>query len=243
MVKTRQLLMLRKLYLRQSRDMLRLNAKLLALIFGVKKFHQYLWGRRFTLYTDHKPLTAIFGSKKGIPVTAASRLQRWALILMGYTYHIEYKSTQHFGNADGLSRLAQGPDVEFDNQIIGYSSLDVDEVNVVSAEVTSVLPVTAAAIAKETSRDHVLSRVYRSVLEGWSDTDKDCELQQYRTRHSELSVLNGCILLGMRTCHTDKVSQRNVGGSASGSRRADQDEDACKVLPLVAMNRPRHYWH
>ena len=48
----------------------------LAIIFGVKKFHQYLFRGRFTLLTDHKPLTYILGPKRGIPVLAASRLQR-----------------------------------------------------------------------------------------------------------------------------------------------------------------------
>ena len=43
----------------------------LALVFGVKKFHQYLYGRQFTLVTDHKPLTAILGPKSGIPSLAA----------------------------------------------------------------------------------------------------------------------------------------------------------------------------
>ena len=38
----------------------------LALIFGVKKFHKYIYGRRFTLVTDHKPLMAILGSMKGL---------------------------------------------------------------------------------------------------------------------------------------------------------------------------------
>ena len=58
-----------------------LEKEALSLVFGVKKFHQYLYGRKFTLITDHKPLTAIFGSKKGIPTLAAARLQRWPLLL------------------------------------------------------------------------------------------------------------------------------------------------------------------
>ena len=54
----------------------------LSLIWGVKKFHKYLYGRKFTLVTDHKPLLAILGSKRSLPTLAAARLQRWALFLM-----------------------------------------------------------------------------------------------------------------------------------------------------------------
>ncbi|XP_064469193.1 uncharacterized protein K02A2.6-like [Ornithodoros turicata] len=100
-----------------ERNYAQIEKEALAIIFGLKKFHQYLWGRRFTLYTDHKPLTTIFGPKKGIPVTATNRLQRWALIMIGYTYDIQYKPSHQMGNADGLSRLAQGPDDDFDRAI------------------------------------------------------------------------------------------------------------------------------
>ena len=82
-----------------------LEKEALSLVFGVKKFHQYLYGRRFTLITDHQPLTTILGPKKGIPSLAAARLQRWALLLSAYVYDIKYKSTHCHGNADGLSRL------------------------------------------------------------------------------------------------------------------------------------------
>ncbi|XP_064462484.1 uncharacterized protein LOC135373169 [Ornithodoros turicata] len=122
----------------------------LAIIFGLKKFHQYLWGRKFTLFTDHTPLTTIFGPKKGIPVTAANRLQRWALIMMGHVYDIQYKPTQLMGNADGLSRLAVGPDHDFQRQISSDNIVEFEDVNVVSLEVMSVLPVTATSIAEET---------------------------------------------------------------------------------------------
>ena len=39
----------------------------LSLIFGVKWFHSYLYGRLFTIITDHKPLTAILGKRGFLP--------------------------------------------------------------------------------------------------------------------------------------------------------------------------------
>jgi hypothetical protein len=82
-----------------------IDKEALALVWGVKKFHLYLFGRHFTLVTDHEPPTAIFNPKKGIPAMTVARLQRYALFLAGFEYSIEYKSTSQHGNADGLSRL------------------------------------------------------------------------------------------------------------------------------------------
>ena len=46
----------------------------LAITFGVRHFHKFLIGQRFTLVTDHKPLVKILGPKQGIPALAAARL-------------------------------------------------------------------------------------------------------------------------------------------------------------------------
>ena len=62
----------------------------LSLIYGVKKFNSYLYGRKFTLEMNHKPSTAIFGSKKGIPAMAAARLQRWVIQLGEYDHEIKF---------------------------------------------------------------------------------------------------------------------------------------------------------
>ncbi|XP_021339765.1 uncharacterized protein K02A2.6-like, partial [Mizuhopecten yessoensis] len=83
-----------------ERNYSQIDKEALGLVWGVKHFHDYLFGRRFTLLTDHKPLVAIFNPEKSIPTTTASRMQRYALFLSGLTYDIEYKHTKAHGNAD-----------------------------------------------------------------------------------------------------------------------------------------------
>lgn len=77
----------------------------LAIVFALKKFHKYLYGRKFILLTDHQPLQFIFGKNKGIPTSAAARITRWAVTLSGYQYDIQYKKGTSISNADGLFRL------------------------------------------------------------------------------------------------------------------------------------------
>ena len=61
--------------------------------------------RTSTLITDHNPLMAILGPKKGVHSLAAAQLQLWALLLSAYKYKVQFKPTEAHGNADGLSRL------------------------------------------------------------------------------------------------------------------------------------------
>ena len=131
----------------------------LAIIFGVKKFHQYLFGRRFTLLTDHKPLTYILGPKRGIPALAASRLQRWFIQLAAYTYDIEYRASKYHGNADALLRLLRKTSEEADDW-----SMEEDQVN---RDQIMRTPITANRIREATRGDAVLSRVLHFVLHGW----------------------------------------------------------------------------
>ena len=65
-----------------------------AIVFGFMKFYDYVYGRKIILRTDHKPLETIFGPKRGIPVTAPSRLQRWAYMLWGFQYDIEWVKSE-----------------------------------------------------------------------------------------------------------------------------------------------------
>ena len=71
-----------------ERKYAQIDKEALSIIWGVKRFHVCLYGRRFTLITDHKPLTAIFHPEKGVPAITAARLQRYAMFLAGFNYKI-----------------------------------------------------------------------------------------------------------------------------------------------------------
>ena len=133
----------------------------LALIVGVK-FHLYLCGRTFTLVTDHKPLTTIFGPKRGTFPLAAARLQRWPLILSAYSYNIEYRSTEAHANTDSLSRLP------LKSQEAPITS---DEPAVFNVSQLESLPVTSQQLRAATRTDPVLSKVICYVRSGWP---QDC---------------------------------------------------------------------
>ena len=76
-----------------------------AMFWAAKTFYAYLFGRNFTLLTDHRTLTSIFSPSKCIPVTSAARLQRYALFLSCFNYGIEFKSSKRHCNADAMCRL------------------------------------------------------------------------------------------------------------------------------------------
>ena len=173
-----------------ERNYAQIEKEALSLIFGVKKFHHYLYGRKFNLVTDHKPLLAILGEKKGIPSLAAARLQRWAVLLSAYQYQIKFKPTAEHANADGLARLPLPLEIETAQPSSPSSSI----FNVAQLDA---LPVTSLQVATATRTDPVLSRVFTSTKRGWPHMVPDT-LKPFFSRHNELTVEGGCLLWGIR---------------------------------------------
>ena len=165
----------------------------LSIIFGVKKFHQYLYGiaKPFELQTDHKPLISIFSPDKGLPAFAMQRLQRWAITLMAYNFAIKYRSTEKHGNADALSRLPMGHDVEFDK--LNDSCFNVSNEN---DDTLTDLPIDAHKVKAETLKDKLLVEVRKFVENGWPETISKTqnELKPFFDRRSSLSVYKGVLL-------------------------------------------------
>ena len=153
----------------------------LAIVFGVKRFHQYLCGRQFTIYTDHKPLEAIFSSNKQISAMASAHTKRWALTLSMYDYNVKYKKGKEIPHADSLSRLPL-PDTQENTPTPGEL--------VLLLEMLENSPVTSQMIQDWTSCDPVLSRVVDMVLGGWPEV--------FTGEDQEVSVQGQCLLWGSR---------------------------------------------
>eukprot|EP00066_Takifugu_rubripes_P012215 XP_011601481.1 PREDICTED: uncharacterized protein K02A2.6-like [Takifugu rubripes] len=176
----------------------KLDKEGLAVMFGIKRFHKYIYGRKFTIVTDHKPLLGLFSEMRAVPQMASPRIQRWAVTLRAYEYTIVYKEGRYHCNADALSRLPL-PEVteeELEERVLMLESSDITLV-------------TADQVKAWTDADPVLSRVREMVQNGWSSKEKREEFGPYEVRKYELSIKDGCVLWGSRVV-VPKAGQENV---------------------------------
>ncbi|XP_071941068.1 uncharacterized protein [Antedon mediterranea] len=72
----------------------------LAILWAIRQFHVYLYGRPFIVQTDHKAIKWLDQMK-----TTNPRLTRWSLTLQPYSFTVQYKKGSHNTNADALSRI------------------------------------------------------------------------------------------------------------------------------------------
>ena len=71
----------------------------LAIVYGIRKFQKYLYGKEFIIQTDHAPLAYIQKCKIESP-----RIMRWALFLQCYRFKVEAIKGSENVFADYLSR-------------------------------------------------------------------------------------------------------------------------------------------
>ena len=160
----------------------------LSCVFGVKKFHSYLFGRSFELVTDHKPLLALLSEHRGTSPQASARIRRWSLLLSMYEYTLMFRRTEAYGNADALSRLPLP---------VAPAKTETPPELVLIMEHLDDSPVTADHIRVWTRRDPSLSLVVQFLCQGWP-TQSSPELYLFWSKKSELFLHQGCILWGSR---------------------------------------------
>ena len=181
----------------------------LALIWSVKKWHRYVYARKFTLMTDHKPLLHILSPHKQVPEMTVSRLQRWSMILACYDYDIKFRPTGKHGNADMCSRFPLKCEQEDPPESLSkhdvYSMYDLDDKILLNSTL----------IAKLTQVDPVLSKVLYYTKHGWpsdnagtgpsDNQESNNKLKPYHRKRFEITMEQGCLLWGSRVLIPEKL--------------------------------------
>lgn len=175
----------------------------LAIRYGCKKFHSYIYGRPLTIETDHRPLETI--SKKPLG-RVPPRLQRLLFDVQHYAPTIVYKRGKDLHIADLLSRDCRTEET---------TDLGADEL-----EVLELIPMgeeTFKELAATVEQDEQLQSVLEALRTGWPTADKMTEAQKlFSPVQDELSEYDGLLFRGDRVVIPKTWKQRVLKAVHSG---------------------------
>ena len=165
-----------------------IEREMLAVLFGLERFHYYVYGRRVQVQTDHKPLVSIY--QKNI-CNAPPRIARMVLRIQKYDVELVYTPGKDLQLANALSRVSPCPGREIEGLRISVHEIH-QEINAT--------PTRIAEIREATAQDPLLKHLKKIILDGWPDTRQECpeNLHAFWNYRDELCVEDGMILKGAR---------------------------------------------
>ena len=94
----------------------------LAVHLATQRLCTFVWGRRFTVRTGHKPLTSILTTKGFASDRTSQRINKWSTLLLEYNFDIQYIPGVNNTAADCMSWLPlQSLDEDFTDEDIYVS--------------------------------------------------------------------------------------------------------------------------
>lgn len=175
-----------------ERNYSQLHREALAIVFGLKKFHKFVYGNFVTIYTDCEPLPSILSGKKDISTVINSRFLRWMLMMQNYDFIVKHRSKRLTVNADALSRLPCDESTNLD-------VVELDSVGVKSFNGSVVDCLNREVIQSETLKNELYANLYEAIKVGWPNkSDLPEELRPFYKYKDSLDVENGCIYYGDR---------------------------------------------
>jgi transposase InsO family protein len=188
----------------------------LAILWGCERFHLYLYGGKFKVISDHKPLESIWNNPRSKP---PARIEKWGLRLQAYDCEIVYKAGKS-NAADYMSRHPLESD-ESDRE----SKVTEEYVNFLASNSVP-KAMTLEEVKVETKADPTMQHVAelirsRKWLEAYTDTSSDIDLSEIKSLaqvKDELTVTtdSDIILRGSRIVMPKSLRQRAVELSHEG---------------------------
>lgn len=171
----------------------------LAIVWGVERFHFFLFGIDFMILTDHRPLTYIFNATS----KPCLRIERWVLRLQSYSYKIQYVTGKN-NIADPFSRL-----MEQDNKEIANFDSCETVINSIFSDINSI---SLNEIRNATKDDIEIQEVVKHLSDGrWNK-----ELWRYKLILTELSFEDGILFRGSRVVIPKKLQNQTIALAHEG---------------------------
>ena len=211
-----------------------IEKEMLAIVFGMEKFEDYLYGRKVKVESDHKPLETIL--KKSL-LSAPKRLQRMMLRLQKFDIDVVYKQGPLMYMADTLSRATTHK--SGDNKQLEMAEVlsiqearsevesEVERINML--ENLAVQDGTLNKIKQATKTDKTLQALVAVIKKGWPTKRSDISpvLHPYHPFRDEVVEQDGIIFKGERLVVPEKLRAEmkeklhcNHGGIQATMRRA-----------------------
>ena len=162
-----------------------LEQECMAAIWGMEKFHFYLYSKEFLLQMDQKPLASIF--KKHL-VDVLPRVRRIVMRSWPYMFKMEWIPGKDNAIVDGLSRVSPTPV----NLIKSEIELPIQQVNIIKATMEEE---DVHELQQETASDLELQAVAEAISNGWPTLPNQTHpiLHDYWNYRDELSIDNGIL--------------------------------------------------
>ena len=174
----------------------------LACVWAIERWHTYLWGRHFTLRTDHQALVTLL-STSGTG-HRPMRIARWGSRLLHYNFTVEYKPGNQNKVSDALSRLP----LDSDNL-----QLQIDEdVHAVCEIVLNDSCITKEQLREATNADVLLKEVSKYMISGWpkKSSDVSAEILPYFRIRESLSIHHDIVFKGERVVIPSELVKRII---------------------------------
>lgn len=154
-------------------DYAQIEKGLLAILFRVETFESYVYGKRFKVETDHKPLESILSKSL---FSALKRLQRMMGRLQNFDFEVEYKRGALLHVADTLSRAClpcaqiKGLREEVCLTLDSRTPLEREVESVHAFTFLSVTPHGLARVPQNMEADGEMALRKRIIQAGWTDS-------------------------------------------------------------------------
>ena len=157
---------------------------------GMEKFHYFLYGNKFTLETDQKPLVSIYHKHL---IDVSPRIQRLIVCALPYNFHIAYIPGKQIMMADALPRNLKISEDKEEDQI----SLPILAVNYITSNYQQYPEkFIMNKIREEASKDAKLQLLAKYITNGWPVDRKKIpkELHPYWNYRDKISIEDSILL-------------------------------------------------